>query len=110
VTGEGAPEATLVDPQVRPVVTLYTRKGCHLCAVVKGVLDQARGDRDFDLVILDIDDDPALVALYDTDVPVVTINGGKAFKYRVNPAELREHLDRVAADSPVTTDRSTIAR
>jgi glutaredoxin len=92
-----------VEPLIRPVVTLYTREGCHLCDVVKGVLEQVRRERDFDLVVLDIDDDPDLVARYDTDVPVVAINGRKAFKYRVDPAELRERLDRAAANSPSAT-------
>ena len=81
----------------RLVVTLYTRVDCHLCEIVKGVLEQVRSERPFDLVTLDIDADPALLALYDTEVPVVTLNGRKAFKYRVDPAALRDRLDRAAA-------------
>lgn len=81
----------------RPVVTLYTRQGCHLCDVVQGVIELVQRDRDFELVTLDIDHDPALRALYDTEVPVVAVNGRKAFKYRVDPAALRERLDRADA-------------
>ena len=76
------------------MVTLYTRQGCHLCDVVKGVLDEVKAERAFELVVLDIDDDPALVALYDDEVPVVAVDGRKAFKYRVTAAALRERLDR----------------
>ena len=79
---------------MRPVVTLYTRKGCHLCDVAREVLETARREHDFELVTLDIDVDPALARLYDTEVPVVAINGRKAFKYRVDPAALRARLER----------------
>jgi glutaredoxin len=78
----------------RPAVTLYTRVGCHLCDVVKDVLDQVRGDTPFDLTTVDIDTDPDLVRLYGEEVPVVAIDGRKAFKYRVDPAALRERLHR----------------
>ena len=93
---DGAPTPSQ-GPRARPLVTLYTRVGCHLCDVVKDVIEQVRSERDFDWVTLDIDEDPALVALYDTEVPVVAINGRKAFKYRVDPAALRDRIDR--ADS-----------
>ncbi len=75
-------------------VTLYTRVGCHLCDVVKDVLDQVRAERPFDLTTIDVDTDPELVRLYGEEVPVVAIDGRKAFKYRVDPAALRERLDR----------------
>jgi len=93
---EVAPAADGTASSAPPVVTLYTRQGCHLCDVVKGVLEQVRAERVFDLVTSDIDEDPALRALYDTEVPVVAINGRKAFKYRVDAAALRERLDRAA--------------
>lgn len=80
----------------KPAVTLYTRVGCHLCDVVKDVLDQVRQDRDFDLTTIDIDTDPELVRAYGEGVPVVAIDGRKAFKYRVDPAALRERLDSAA--------------
>jgi glutaredoxin len=82
----------------RPAVTLYTRVDCHLCEVVKDVLDAVRREREFDLTVIDVDTDPELVRLYDTEVPVVAINGRKAFKYRVDPAALRARLDRAEAD------------
>jgi glutaredoxin len=83
-----------------PAVTLYTRVDCHLCDVVKAVLDDARRERAFDLTTIDVDSDPELVRLYDQEVPVVAINGRKAFKYRVDPAALRARLDRAEAGEP----------
>lgn len=78
-------------------VTLYTRVGCHLCDVAKEVLDAVREELPFDLDVTDIDTDPALVALYTTEVPVVLVGGRKAFKYRVDPDALRDKLLRAEA-------------
>ena len=78
------------------MVTLYTRAGCHLCDVVEQVLQDVRRDRPFDLVTIDVDTDAELVERYGMEVPVVLIDGRKAFKFRVDPAALRERLDCAA--------------
>ena len=83
-----------------PRVTLYTRVGCHLCDVAKGVLEDVCRERPFDLVTVDVDTDAALVERYGGEVPVVTIDGRKAFKFRVDPAALRTRLDRARAGEP----------
>ena len=77
-----------------PRVTLYTRVGCHLCDDVKQVLTAARRRAAFELEEVDIDADPDLRALYNEEVPVVTINGRKAFKYHVAPAAFLRALER----------------
>jgi glutaredoxin len=76
------------------VVTLYTRAGCCLCGEAKKVLEAARSKSAFVLEEVDIDRDPALRALYNDQVPVIAINGKKAFKYRVS---VDEFLKRLAA-------------
>jgi len=73
-------------------VTLYTRAGCHLCEEARKVLDQARAGQPFDLEIVDIDGDAELRRLYDYEVPVIAIDGVKAFKYRVTEAQLLKKL------------------
>lgn len=78
-------------------VTLYTRVGCHLCDDAKDVLDAVRAERPFALDVVDIDADPALAARYTTEVPVVLVDGRKAFKYRVDPSALRDQLARAEA-------------
>ena len=79
---------------MKPRVTLYTRLGCCLCDEAKQVLLQARRRADFDYEELDIDRHPELVRLYNDEVPVIAINGVKAFKYRV---EMAEFLKKLAA-------------
>jgi glutaredoxin len=75
-------------------VTLYTRAGCCLCDDAKKVIAAARGRVDFDYAEIDIDADEKLVRLYNDEVPVVTINRRKAFKYKV---DMNEFLKKLAA-------------
>lgn len=75
-------------------IVLYTRVHCHLCEVVKETLDEVRKTDPFELEVIDIDTDPALVEKYGLEVPVVTIDGRKAFKYRMTASALRERLVR----------------
>lgn len=75
-----------------PRVTLFTRAGCHLCDTAKEQLRLARRGAQFDLEEVDIDSDPQLRALYNEEVPVISINGRKAFKYFVNEQEFLKKL------------------
>jgi glutaredoxin len=77
-----------------PRVTLYTRAGCCLCDDAKRVLFEARRRTGFDYEEFDIDRDPALLRLYNDEVPVIAINSVKAFKYKV---DLDEFLKKLAA-------------
>ena len=76
------------------LVTLYTREGCCLCDDAKRVLAEARGKANFDYREVDIDSDPDLRRQYNEEVPVIAIDGAKAFKYSV---DLKDLLRRLAA-------------
>jgi glutaredoxin len=73
-------------------VTLYTRAGCHLCDEAKRVIQAVRPRAEFQYEELDIDADPALLELYNEEVPVIAIDGKKAFKYRLTAADLLQKL------------------
>ena len=75
-----------------PQVTLYTRKGCCLCDDAKRVLESVRSRAVFELHEVDIDTDAGLQSSYNDEVPVIAINGRKAFKYRVSERELLKKL------------------
>jgi len=75
-----------------PQVTLYTRKGCCLCDEAKRVLESVRGRAAFELREVDIDSDAGLQSSYNDEVPVIAINGRKAFKYRVSERALLKKL------------------
>lgn len=65
------------------VVVVYGRQGCHLCDVVKETLAQLQDHADFQWREVDIDTDPELRLKYNDEVPVVFIDGRKAFKYHM---------------------------
>ncbi len=69
-------------------VTLYTRKGCHLCDVAHETLVE----HGLEPKIVDVDIDPSLRARFDTCVPVVEIDGKIRFRGRVEPVLLKRLL------------------
>jgi glutaredoxin len=73
-------------------ITLYTRAGCHLCDEAKKMLERARTHVPFEVETLDIDRDPELRRLYNEEVPVIAIDGVKAFKYRLTEEEFLKKL------------------
>ena len=83
---------------MKPIVSvvLYTRPGCHLCDEAKASIRAAGCDDEFTLEEINIDADPQLRELYGEDIPIVFINGTKAFKHRVDPREFRRKLRRLS--------------
>jgi Glutaredoxin-like domain (DUF836) len=56
------------------------------------VVEEVRAERDFDLRVVDIEGDPELEARYREWLPVVEIDGRRAFVYYVQAADLRRRL------------------
>ena len=75
---------------------LYTRKDCCLCEEMKSILSRVAGRVSFTLEEIDVDTSPALQEKYGNEVPVLFINGRKAFKYRLTAKELEQRLRREA--------------
>jgi glutaredoxin len=75
-------------------VIVYSRKGCHLCDVVKQTLRRAQSDSCFAWREVDIDADPELQQKFNDQVPVVFIDGRKAFKYHMDERQLLRALSR----------------
>ncbi len=69
-----------------PLVTIYSRKSCHLCEVAKEVVESAKSAADFDLEIVFIDGNVELEKLYGEEVPVTMINGRRHDFFRVDKA------------------------
>ena len=75
------------------VVDLFSKsKGCGLCEKAHRVLQLVQRDIRFTLVIHDITKDPALMERFKESIPVILINGEKAFQYRVDSETLRKKL------------------
>ena len=71
-------------------MTLYHAAGCHLCERARQVLDDAGAEYES----IDIGGDPRLEAEYREWLPVVEIDGERAFVYYVDEARLRHKLGR----------------
>jgi len=76
-------------------VTLYTRPGCHLCEQARDVLLRVQKAQPFELAEVNAQDDPALLAEYGEQLPVVLLNGTFLFEYAVQEPRLRELLKEV---------------
>jgi hypothetical protein len=75
-------------------LTLYTRAECCLCHEMRAVIERVARDVPLRLELVDVDTAPALAAAYGDEVPVLLINGRKAFAARVEQAALRARLAR----------------
>ncbi|MGB7947908.1 MAG: glutaredoxin family protein [Candidatus Binatia bacterium] len=73
---------------------LYTRKDCCLCEAMKAILDQVAAKIPFTLQEIDVDVTMELQQQYGNDVPVLFVNGRKAFKHRWTAQELEKKLKR----------------
>jgi hypothetical protein len=79
-------------------VIFYTRPGCHLCEEARREILAADCADHYVLEEVNIAGDAALTDLYGWEIPVVTINGIKAFKYRLTAAEFKRKLKRLARE------------
>ena len=76
-------------------IDIYSRPGCHLCDEAKEVVERVRRRFEFSLRVVNIENDPELEKQYGEQIPVVLINGTKAFKYHVDEAELEKKVKRL---------------
>ena len=76
---------------------LYTAQGCSLCGPVRRRLEAVRSELPFELEEVDITGVPELEARYREWLPVVEIDGERAFVYYLDEGAFRR---RVAAQTP----------
>ena len=68
--------------------TVYTRAQCCCCHKALDLLRECQSRWGFAIDVVDIDNHPDLVEMYNTEVPVVTVDGKVRFRGVVNPAVL----------------------
>jgi len=73
-------------------VTLYHAAGCHLCERAQGQLARLRAELEFEYEQIDIAGDDELESRYREWLPVVEIDGERAFVYYLDEAALRRKL------------------
>ena len=75
-------------------VVLYRAQGCHLCERARETLEHLRDELGFELAEVDIAGDADLEARYREWLPVVEIDGERAFVYFVPEDAFRRRLAR----------------
>ena len=79
------------EPRPQQVVFL-TRRGCSLCDAAKPVVARAAADAGVPFEVRDVDADPADLARWSDQVPVVLLDGELHAYWRVDEADLRRAL------------------
>jgi len=79
---------------MKPKLTLYSRKDCCLCDEMKAVIRKVAVKIPLELDEIDVDGSADLKDKFSDEVPVLFIDGRKAFKYRVTEKELKNRLTR----------------
>ena len=78
-------------------VVLYHAKTCHLCERARGIVAEIRLQIPFELQEVEIDGDPELEERYRECLPVLEINGERAFVYYVDDDAFRRKVAQAAA-------------
>lgn len=78
-------------------ILIYSKPDCCLCEQAKAVLRKVRESVPFDLKEINILDDENLLEKYSQQIPVVHINGRKAFKYRLDEKVLVKRLQQLGS-------------
>ena len=80
-------------------VVLFGRPKCCLCDEGEKMLGDLRGDFDFVLTKINIDEDPALSQKYGLQIPVVTFNNAHRLSLRITPERLHRSLLKAQSTS-----------
>lgn len=76
------------------LVTIYSRKECHLCEEALSILEKLKIELKFEITEIFIDGDENLEKLYGEQVPVTLINGEHHDYWRVDPERFKSSLEK----------------
>lgn len=82
---------------VAPGLTVFVRRGCHLCTDMVQALERLRPELGFEYTQVDIDRDPDLLHRYDTRVPVLVAGDTEICYYFLEEAQLRAYIESVVS-------------
>ena len=75
------------------VVTVYSRKNCHLCDVALDSLETIKAELAFEIEKIYIDGDAELTSKHGEEVPVIHIDGKHHDIFRVDLERFRSSLE-----------------
>ena len=78
-----------------PVLTLYSRTGCHLCDEMLEDLKALQADVPFGVTVVDVDSDAALEARYGEWVPALVDGDIELCHYHLDSVAVTEYLRKI---------------
>jgi len=85
-------------------LVIYSKPGCHLCGQVKSELAKLRGRYPFQLREVNIEENSDLLEEYKEKIPVVFVNGRKAFEYRRDAKTMAKRVEVLLAEERKLAD------
>ena len=79
---------------MKPIVTVYSRTGCHLCENAISILERLKEELLFEIEVRLIDGNPELEKLYGEQIPVIQIDGVHHDFWRVDEERFRTSLEK----------------
>jgi glutaredoxin len=79
-------------------LTIYSRPGCHLCEIMTAMVRHVGRTVSLSLDEIDITSDAALMARYETAIPVLAIGDREIARYRIGEVDLRKALAQFEVD------------
>lgn len=80
-------------------LSVVSRSYCHLCEDMEKALVPLAAEFAVEVEVIDVDSNPALLALYDELVPVLLLGENKLCHYFLDVAKVRHYLEKNAASS-----------
>ncbi len=78
------------------LLTLYSRQYCHLCEEMREALAPLCREYGVALEEIDVDADPALLARYNEQVPLLMHGGQELARWRLDASAVRVYLDKIS--------------
>lgn len=79
-----------------PVLTVYSRPGCHLCDLAIAEIQGLR-PLPFRLEVIDIEADEGLLGQYLERIPVIELDGEELYEFHVDIEDLGRRLEAAGA-------------
>lgn len=79
------------------IITIYTRKHCHLCDSAKDMLVELKGKWGFTLEEIDISQSDELTERFGLTIPVICLNGEEIAFGKINKFDISNRLQEKRA-------------
>ena len=77
---------------MRTTLTIYSRRGCHLCEDMLSQLNELGNEHAFSLEVRDVDSDPIWVEQFGEAVPILLVGQVEICRYFLDQKALLSHL------------------